>query len=247
MLTWHLPDMQGCEGGGDKGEGEGETVSLTQIDTPFPWTRRQEQAARLVAEDDKPDEGIASELGISRPTLARWKRHPNFRERVRSIVAEMRAAILSEGIADMATRIAALDDRWDRMRQVIIERAESPETAHVPGGKTGLIVHNVKGIGKGDDFQVIDLYEVDVGLLSELRAAEQQAAKQLGQWIEKGELTGKDGGPLEYADASLTDEERAGRIAAILERAREKRARQVAETDENMGAVAGAATESVPE
>lgn len=53
------------------------------------------------------------------------------------------------------------------------------------GGKTGLIVHNVKGVGKGDDFQLIDLYEVDTGLLREMREHEKQAAQELGDWTER--------------------------------------------------------------
>lgn len=39
----------------------------------------------------------------------------------------------------------------------------------------------------------------------------------------KQEITGKDGGPIETSDASLTDEQRAGRIAAILDAARARR------------------------
>lgn len=37
------------------------------------------------------------------------------------------------------------------------------------------------------------------------------------------EHTGKDGGPIQTEDVALTDEERAGRIAALLERARARR------------------------
>jgi hypothetical protein len=36
-----------------------------------------------------------------------------------------------------------------------------------------------------------------IALLGELRAHERQAAEELGQWTEKRELTGKNGGPLE--------------------------------------------------
>ena len=55
----------------------------------------------------------------------------------------------------------------------------------VAGGRTGLIVHNVKGVGKGDDFKLIDVYEVDTSLLKEMREHEKQAAIEVGQWQEK--------------------------------------------------------------
>src|SRR5262249_32081265 len=61
------------------------------------------------------------------------------------------------------------------------------------GGRTGLIVHNVKGVGKGDNFQLIDLYEVDVALLREMRECERQAAQEVGQWVEKVAPTNPDG------------------------------------------------------
>lgn len=83
------------------------------------------------------------------------------------------------------------------MQQVIAERAEDIELQDVAGGKTGLIVHNVKGVGKGEDFQLIDLYEVDTGLLKELREHEKQAAQELGQWTEKKDLT-TNGQPLRF-------------------------------------------------
>jgi len=62
------------------------------------------------------------------------------------------------------------------MRQVIKERAESPEFAAVPGGKTGLLCKDLKG--RRDT----PVYKVDTGLLAELRAHEQQAAQELSQW-----------------------------------------------------------------
>lgn len=48
-------------------------------------------------------------------------------------------------------------------------------------------------------------------------------------FADRTELTGKDGGPIETADATLTDEQRASRIAAILDAARTRRDRQPTE------------------
>lgn len=55
----------------------------------------------------------------------------------------------------------------------------------------------------------------------------QAALVHLGKYhklfTDRTEVTGKDGGPIETSDASLTDEQRAGRIAAILDAARARR------------------------
>lgn len=45
----------------------------------------------------------------------------------------------------------------------------------------------------------------------------------LGKPVQSTEVTGKDGGPLEIDDASLTDEGRAGRIAVLLDACRARR------------------------
>jgi len=151
----------------------------------FRWTKKAERAARLVADDTLSDEQIAAKLRIARSTLSRWKAHPEFQARVRAIVSEYREAILAEGIADKQNRILALNERWRRLQQVIEERARDPDMAKVPGGKTGLLVRQLKSIGVGENNTVVEEYVVDVGLLRELRAHEQQAAQELGQWVEK--------------------------------------------------------------
>jgi len=45
----------------------------------------------------------------------------------------------------------------------------------------------LKGIGKGDDFQVVEVYEVDTGTVKEIRALQQQVAEELGQRVERTE------------------------------------------------------------
>jgi hypothetical protein len=56
--------------------------------------------------------------------------------------------------------------------------------AAVPGGKSGLLVHNVKSIGSGEFAERVDLYEVDTGLLQQCLALEKQAAQEVGDWEE---------------------------------------------------------------
>lgn len=109
---------------------------------------------------------------------------------IMTAIENARTAILEQGISVKQSRIDALNDRWERMKQVIVERAVDPNMQHVPGGKTGLLVHQQKAIGAGPSMQIIDEYNVDTGLLKEMREHEKQAAQEMGQWTEKLNLTG---------------------------------------------------------
>lgn len=144
---------------------------------------------------------------LHRTTLKNWAVAFGWQARLVEIAETERQAIIARGIAEKQNRIDALNDRWARMRQVVKERAEDSELQHVAGGKTGLIVHNVKGVGKGEDFQLIDLYEVDTGLLKELREHEKQAAQEVGQWVEKSEGNDKVTVRVVYDDIDITPPE----------------------------------------
>lgn len=166
----------------------------------WAWSARKELAALRVAEDQQPDTAIARECGVVERTLERWKRHPVFAARVQAHVERLREVALKRGIARREKRVAALDDRWQRMQRVIAARAADPEHAAVAGWQTGLLVRQVKGVGGGDDFQLVDQFAVDTGLLRELRAHEEQAAKELGQWVDKQALTDSEGKDLSFVD-----------------------------------------------
>jgi hypothetical protein len=150
------------------------------------WNEQLERAALFVAQDSLTDEKIADELGIGRTTLHRWKKDPEFIKRVKQIVEEIQAAIVARGIAERQNRIDALNRRWGLMDAVISQRAKT--LANVAGGgNTGLLVRQVKGVGSGEAFQLIEEYAVDTGLLREMREHEKQAAIEVGDWTEKRE------------------------------------------------------------
>ncbi len=172
------------------------------------WNARRETAALLVAQDELTDAQIAKEVGVSRKTLAEWKLRSEFRARVDQLVADIREGLRRRGIVEKQNRVDALNDRWQRLQQLIEERAEDPLLAHVPGGKTGLIVAKpilakvyqevVGEKGEEGDEVLVSLkktvivyeYAVDAAVLKEMRATEEQAAKELGQWSEKHEIAG---------------------------------------------------------
>src|SRR5262249_27057215 len=81
--------------------------------------------------------------------------------------------------------LKALNDRWSRMQQIIEARANHPDYANIPGGRTGLLVRSVKQIGSGDSARLVEEFALDVALLKELRAHEKQAAVELAQSLER--------------------------------------------------------------
>jgi hypothetical protein len=87
-------------------------------------------------------------------------------------------------------------DMQKRLWQIVIERAADPSMAKVAGGKGGFIVRQIKAVGAGAAQKIVPEYVADVALSRELRGVLEQASKELGQWTEKREVTGKDGGAL---------------------------------------------------
>jgi hypothetical protein len=150
-------------------------------ETDFEWSAKSERAAALVAADDQPDHAIARACKISKATLERWKAVPAFAERVEQHRATWREQIEAEGIANRQNRVDAQNDRWRKLQQIVTERAEDKVHEKVPGWTTGLLVHRKKQIGGGEYAQVVDEYEVDIGLLKEFREHEKLTAEELGQ------------------------------------------------------------------
>jgi len=79
--------------------------------------------------------------------------------------------------------------------------------------------------------------------LHDAQAALGMLGKHYKLFADRTELTGKDGGPIETTDATLTDEQRANRIAAILDAARARRDRQPTEDGQGDLATAAGATD----
>jgi hypothetical protein len=159
--------------------------------TQLPLTIAQSSAAQLTADGDKSDAQIAEAVGVSRATIARWKKQPAFIDRVAAIVAATAAALESEGIRMREQRLLAAESDFRRMQQIIDERAGDAEFASVPGWKSGLLVHDVKSIGGGEYATRVDLYKFDAALVKERRELLQHVAIEMGQWTEKRELDHK--------------------------------------------------------
>lgn len=139
---------------------------------------------------------------------------------IAAAIAEHRTAIKAEGIANRQNRIERLNRDWQRMQQIVEERAAAATRAHElamaaaaaalpedgtvpprpeqpgPGATSGHLARQEKNIGGGLYGRYVAEYVFDEAILRELRAHEKQAAQELGEWSEKQELTGKDGAEL---------------------------------------------------
>jgi hypothetical protein len=160
----------------------------SQNSTAFEWTEERLRAAQLLAEDRLSDEDIAAECGVNRRTLATWKLHPDFKAKKAAILEEMERSIVHLAIAQRHKRVRILDDLQERYLKVLAARAADPELRELPGGDQGLVVKTLKVIGMGPNAQTVTEYEVDPIIPREVRALQEQAAKELGQWTEKKQL-----------------------------------------------------------
>jgi Helix-turn-helix of insertion element transposase len=144
----------------------------------------QEKAAQLLAEGRYELGEIAEKIEVDRVTLYRWRKDPEFAARVEEISREFAAAALKRGLARKEYRVNTLANLHSKLQEVIEERAADPVLANIPGGQTGLIVQQFKVSGE----TVIPEYAIDTGLIKEIRAIQEQVAKELGQLVEKKEM-----------------------------------------------------------
>lgn len=168
---------------------------------PFAWTKKSTEAAVLLAEDDLNDGRIAETVGTSLSTLKRWKQHPEFLTRVADNVKELEAEALRAVVNSRRKRQKRYAD-MDRRLQLIIEEREA-DYADAPGGKSGYIVQQKKSVGYGKNTQIVDEFAFDSALFREQRALMEQAAKDGGQWTEKAEVTGANGGPVRIREVVI--------------------------------------------
>ena len=146
---------------------------------------KHEESARLVSEDRLTDEQIAEKAGVTRKCLHQWKRRKAFAARVEELTRIWADRALKYGLARREKRVAVLSDMHNRLLTIIEERGQDAALQAVAGGRTGLVCKTLKGIGKGSDFQTVEEYEVDTAILKEIRAIQEQVAKELGQHVER--------------------------------------------------------------
>lgn len=175
------------------------------------------KAAQLVADDVLPEHEIARQCGVTRRALYKWRQNPEFAALVAHFREEINRQMLRYPIARKPERIRRLNDLHERCWQVIEERAQAyarlaaelgqssdqaqirrvyaqtfgstEETEVPPGALTGLVVRTTRQIGSGHAMQIVSEYRVDDELIRRIQSLQEQAARELGQWEERREVT----------------------------------------------------------
>jgi len=159
-----------------------------QPDQPFGWNEKRERAAVMLAADEVSDARIAEACGINEVTLNVWKKHPEFAERVRDETAAIRTGALRYAIAKKHRRIGKLNEIAERMEGAIDARAaEAAADPDAPAeARTGLFSRKTVMSASGKERRD---YVFDAQLVREYRATLEQAARELGQLVDRSEVT----------------------------------------------------------
>jgi phage terminase small subunit len=110
---------------------------------------------------------------------------------IRAAIEEWRADVKRLAITQVNERLAVLDDIKRKYLQIISERADAyAKEQNAPGASTGLLVRQEKVIGSGDAAMHIVEWKADTAITDAIQKLDEQAAKELGQWTEKVDVSG---------------------------------------------------------
>lgn len=178
---------------------------------------KHEQFAQLVARGESAGQAYVSAYGAAKgadQSACRLLKNAQIRSRIGELQAEISSNMLNASIRERNFRLQALQNRWDLLSRVIRERAETygqmssdgapaaegdgqgaePKTewTRAPGAGTGLLCLDYRG---KDAVQAV--WKVDTGLLAEMRAIEEQAARELGELNPEPGGGGRGGPPVQ--------------------------------------------------
>jgi hypothetical protein len=128
-----------------------------------------------------PDETIAREVGMTPEGVRSMRKHATYREIEAEALEALAERMYRSAFANPIVRVGAIDDMIRRVLAVIEARATDPTTAHIPGASTGLRFHRLRGVGQGENFQVVEEVEVDTALIREFRGLMELMEQQTGQ------------------------------------------------------------------
>jgi transposase-like protein len=146
------------------------------------WNNQRQRAAQMFADGTMSSAEIAVKLGVSLRTLATWKRHPGFGNRVVELTQAYADELHSEGVASKQFRLNELNEAYQKLRFIMTERSADPGMMTVPGGTTGLLVRRERMIGTGRNARRIVEWEIDKALIRAMLTTMKQAAREMGEW-----------------------------------------------------------------
>lgn len=146
-----------------------------------------------------------------------------------------RREVMEEGLALDFERVRALKRLADLLESEVYEE----DKRWVP---------DVKGIGKGEDFERVDIVRFNPAVIDQFRGTLDDIAKEVGDRKQKTELTGKDGGPIEHKAVGqpLDDGARVTRLLGLFNRVRTRTAGPPAGGGADLDPAVGSADGSVP-
>lgn len=146
---------------------------------------------------------------------------PHVRAEIDRVLDELR----SENILNKRNRLEILVEMSDRALAIREARADhyaqrAQEGHEVePGAETGMLCRSPKAIPTGHgDFEIVDEWAYDRALASDIRSTLEQTARELGEWNEKHQITGEDGGPLKVESADSAEQKFFAAIAELITR-----------------------------
>ena len=140
---------------------------------------KQEHFAQLCAKGEKRGQAYVTAFGPSKgadQSACRLLKNAKISTRIAELSAQISDKLLNVSIKERNFRLEQMQARHELLRRIITERAADPSMAEVPGGSSGLICRDWRGKDA-----VMPVYKVDTGLLSEIRAIEEQAAREVGE------------------------------------------------------------------
>lgn len=120
---------------------------------------------------------LCEKYDCARPSL--WEFLDKHETEIEEMRAKVRKAVEDYTIAHKVNRIAALDEDWRKLGQIMEERAADTRYDE-PGYSTGRMVHTIKMIGSGDNAIPVDEYKVDTGTIALRAELARKAAEELG-------------------------------------------------------------------
>lgn len=160
---------------------------------------RHEHFAQLVAKGASARKAYIgagySESGAAQ-SAARLLTNAEVCERVEELKKAISSGLTEASIRDVNARVAHYQRRWERLSAAIDKLMDERGAAmagdpDIPGGQTGLVTRDYKGLQAGKVISRVD--PGLIALLAEERENLQQASRELGQWMDKSEVTTKTG------------------------------------------------------
>lgn len=133
------------------------------VDARWSWTKQKLKAVYLEAFSDLDKGEIAEATGVDPKTLWKWRRAPDYRRYLATLIA-------ADGLADRAERVKARKGLADTLGKAIAEKLKTPGA--LAGEKLSSLLRAQR--------EMLDSLEEDATALQEL-GAEQDAAARAGK------------------------------------------------------------------